>query len=84
MTFYHGQLANSDGIVCVVCVEERQWSGWKEDQEVQGECKGEFEFNQGLVKAWTKDKDDDPYTLLLVKILLNVMKGHAWDRLDAC
>ena len=35
-----GQWANSDGVACVVAavvvVEERQWPGWKENQEVQG------------------------------------------------
>jgi tRNA A-37 threonylcarbamoyl transferase component Bud32 len=40
-----------------------------------GPYKDEPGFNQGLVKAWTKNRND-PYTLLLAKILVNVMEGH--------
>ena len=49
---------------------------FSDDLWAYGPYKDEVEFNQGLVKAWTKYKADDPYTLLLVNILLNGMQGH--------
>ncbi|KAK4044732.1 kinase-like domain-containing protein [Parachaetomium inaequale] len=48
---------------------------FSDDLWAYGPYKNEAEFNKGLVKAWTKDRDD-PHTRLLVKTLLHVGQGH--------
>ncbi|KAL2136955.1 hypothetical protein VTI74DRAFT_11137 [Chaetomium olivicolor] len=40
-----------------------------------GPFKNEDEFNLGLVRAWTKERDD-PRTHLVARMWLNTMKGH--------
>ncbi|KAJ4319273.1 hypothetical protein N0V84_006464 [Fusarium piperis] len=48
---------------------------FSDDLGAYGPYKDEAEFNQGLVKAWSTGRDD-PFTILLCKLQLEVMKDH--------
>ncbi|KAG9251657.1 kinase-like domain-containing protein [Emericellopsis atlantica] len=41
-----------------------------------GPYNDESEFNKGLVKAWSHNRQDDAYVRLLCRTLLDVMKNH--------
>ncbi|KAH7329279.1 phosphotransferase enzyme family protein [Stachybotrys elegans] len=42
-----------------------------------GPYQSEADFNQGLITAWSKGREDDPFTQLLCRIQVQCMKGHS-------
>ncbi|KKF96823.1 Acyl-protein thioesterase 2 [Ceratocystis platani] len=58
-----------DGSAC----DDQYFSSTGEDW---GPYKDEAEFNKALVKAWSTNRENDPFTRLLCKIQVEVMSGH--------